>query len=278
MTNVSHIYNEKLTNPTKALDNINISFGSEKIIGIIGKSGSGKSTLAQTLNALIIPSLGEISLDDFTINKHMSLANINNLRRQVGLVFQFPEEQFFNPTVREEVSFALKYFKYKSERIHKQVSDALSIVGLDDTYLERNVFAMSSGEKRKVAIASVMVFNPKVLILDEPTVGLDFKSKKHLCQLIRKLKEIHHKTIIIISHDVDMLHTIADDIVVMDDGKIIISGPKDEVFKAGDTLAAIGIEVPQIIEFTGKVFMEKGIVLKHNEDIKELIKDIYRNV
>lgn len=278
INNVSHVYNEFTPFEHTVLQNVNLHLEDEKIIGIIGKSGSGKTTLVELLNALIIPSYGNIEIADFDIKKNIKLNNINALRRKVGLVFQFPEEQFFNPTVREEVSFALKNFRYKGDRIHKQVSEALSMVGLDDNYLERNVFNLSGGEKRKVAIASVMVFNPKVIILDEPTVGLDYKSKKKLMQLVKKLKDRYHKTIIIVSHDVDMLNVIADDIIVMDSGEVVMSGAKNEVFKNISLFHKYGLRLPSIVEFTGKVITDKGIILGRYTDIKDLIKDIYRHV
>ncbi|MDD2203007.1 MAG: ATP-binding cassette domain-containing protein [Bacilli bacterium] len=278
INNVNHIYNEFTPFAKKALDNINLSLESEKIIGIIGKAGSGKTTLVELLNALIIPSYGNVQVADFNIQKNMRLDNINKLRRKIGLVFQFPEDQFFNPTVREEVSFALKTFSYKSDRLHKQVSESLKLVGLDDNYLERKVSSLSGGEKRKVAIASVMVFNPKVLVLDEPTVGLDYKSQKKLLHLLKKLRNRYKKTVIIVSHDVDMLNLIADDIIVMDKGKVVASGTKREVFKNTSLFEKYGLNLPKIVEFIGKVRKEKGIKLGNHTDVKDLIKDIYRNV
>jgi energy-coupling factor transport system ATP-binding protein len=278
INDVSHIYNEFTPFEHLALEKINLTLEDEKIIGIVGKSGSGKTTLVQLLYALLVPSYGTINVGDFEIKKNMKTGNINDLRRMVGLVFQFPEEQFFNPTVREEVSFALKYFRYKSDRVHKQVSDALMMVGLDDSFLDRNVFNLSGGEKRKVAIASVLVFNPKIVVLDEPTVGLDQKSKKKLMQLIKILKDRYHKTVIIASHDVDMLNVIADDIVVMDSGRVVMSGSKVDVFKNAALFNRIGLRLPRIVEFTGKVVKEKGVILGRYTDIKDLIKDIYRHV
>ncbi len=277
-SNVTHIYNESTPFQHKALDDINLEIENEKITGVIGKTGSGKTTLIETLNALIIPSRGNIKIDNDVISKRKKIDNINDLRRKVGLVFQFPEEQFFNPTVREEVSFALKHFRYKNDRIHKQVSMALTMVGLDESYLERNVFMLSGGEKRKVAIASVLVFNPKVVVLDEPTVGLDNKSKKQLISLIKKLKDRYNKTVIIVTHDIDMLNLIVDNLIVMDKGKVIACGTKNEVFKNTSLFEEYDLRLPRIVEFTGKVIAKKGIILGRHTDIKDLIKDIYRNV
>ncbi len=277
LKDVGYIYNEGTPFSNKALEDINLNLNEEKIIGIIGKSGSGKTTLVQLLNGLFVPSKGSIQVGDFTIKKGMKLGNINDLRRKVGLVFQFPEEQFFNPTVKDEISFALKYFKYKNERINKQVSDALTMVGLDNEYLSRNVFNLSGGEKRKIAIASILVFNPKIVILDEPTVGLDYKSKKRMMDLIKKLKERYNKTVIIVSHDIDMLNVIADDIVVMNEGTVMMSGNKNEVFKNTSLFHEIGLRLPKIVEFTGKT-AKKGIILGKHTDIMDLMKDIYRNV
>lgn len=278
IANVKHIYNEHTPFSKVALEDINLDLNSEQIIGIVGKTGAGKTTLVEMLNALIIPSYGNVKIAGFDIRKGMNLGNINDLRRKVGLVFQLPEEQFFNPTVREEISFALKYFRYSHERIKKQVSKSLIMVGLDDSFLDRQLFTLSGGEKRKVAIASVMVFNPKVIVLDEPTVGLDYKSKKKLIQLIKILKEKYDKTVIVVSHDIDMLNVVADDIIVIDEGKVVIHGPKDEVFSNTEIFDKIGIRLPRIIEFTGKVMKEKGIKLGKHTDIKDLIKDIYRHV
>lgn len=275
---VNYIYNEGTPFSCKALNDINLSLNSEKVIGIIGKSGSGKTTLIEELNALLIPTSGEIKIDEFNVSKNMSKTNINDLRRKVGIVFQFPEEQFFNSTVKEEISFALKHFKYKNDKIQKQVSEALTIVGLDESYLDKNVFDLSAGEKRKIAIASIMVFNPKIVVLDEPTVGLDNRSKKRIVEIIKKLKDRYNKTVIIVSHDVDMLNVIADEIVVMDKGKILLYGPKKAVFNNTDIFLEYNLRLPRIVEFIGKVRSNKHIMLENNTDIKELIKDIYRNV
>lgn len=273
--NVSYIYNDNSPLKKKALSNINLEIKENKINGIIGRSGSGKTTLVELINALLIPTVGEIKIDEFLLKKNKKIANVNNLRVNIGLIFQFPEEQFFNLKVKDEIKFGMKYFKIKLPEIDKRCSDALTMVGLDDSYLDRDTFKLSSGEMRKVAIASVLAFNPKVVILDEPTIGLDSISKKNLISLIRRLKTRYNKTIIIISHDVDLLHEISDYIFVLDKGKLVLEGDKYEVFTSSQLLD-YGLEPPKIIEFEKLVQKKKNIKLGYRSDINDLIKDIYR--
>lgn len=278
--NVDYIYNKNLSIKNKVIDNINVSFKEGEITSIIGRSGSGKTTMAELMNALIFPSNGTIEIGSYLLNSKGIKNNkkINNLRVNVGLVFQFPEEQFFNMTVKDEISFGMKYFNYKTKDIDKRVSDALKMVGLGDDYLGRNPFTLSNGEKRKVAIASIIAFNPKVIILDEPTIGLDSSSKKNLLQLIRKLKQRLNKTIVLISHDIELVHQVSDYVIVLDNGNVIAEGDKYTVFKQEEMLKEYGIVVPKIIEFSNKVLDKKGIKIGYRDEINDLIKDIYRYV
>ena len=158
----------------------------------------------------------------------------------------------------------------------KRVSDALKMVGLDDSYLSRNPHTLSSGEKRKVAIASILVFNPQVIIFDEPTVGLDSNSKRNLMRLIKMLKNKYNKTIIIVTQDVDFLHKIVDYVYILEDGKVILEGDKYTVFSEVETLLKHGITVPKLVEFSHKVLKEKNIKMGYRDEINDLIKDIYR--
>ncbi len=278
--NVDYIYNKNSSIKNKVIDNINVSFKEGEITSIIGRSGSGKTTMAELMNALIFPSNGTIEIGSYLLNSKGIKNNkkINNLRVNVGLVFQFPEEQFFNMTVKDEISFGMKYFNYKTKDIDKRVSDALKMVGLGDDYLGRNPFTLSNGEKRKVAIASIIAFNPKVIILDEPTIGLDSSSKKNLLQLIRKLKQRLNKTIVLISHDIELVHQVSDYVIVLDNGNVIAEGDKYTVFKQEEMLKEYGIVVPKIIEFSNKVLDKKGIKIGYRDEINDLIKDIYRYV
>lgn len=272
--NISFSYNINTPIEKKVLKNINLLIKDNKITSIIGKSGSGKSTIAELIDLLLIPSSGKIFLD----NEEIKNSQIKKIRKDIGIVFQFPEEQFFNLTVEEEISFGLKYFKYKNDDIRKRVLDSLIMVGLDETYLNRNPFTLSNGEMRKVAIASTLALNPKVIIFDEPTIGLDENSKKNYIQLIRKLKNRYKKTIVLISHDLDLVHILSDYIYVINDGKVYMEGSKYDVFKRQEELEKINIKAPKIMEFSNIVKNKKGIKIGYRDNINDLIKDIYRYV
>ena len=273
---VFYVYNEKTPLSKMVLGDINTTFKEGKITGIMGKSGSGKTTLIELINALIIPTKGNIQVGSRVISKTRKIKNINNLRYKIGLVFQVPEEQFFCKTVKEEIEFGMKYFKKSVKSIEKHVSDALIMMGLDDSYLNRNPFTLSSGEMRKVAIASVLAFNPKIIILDEPTIGLDNKSKENLIKIIKLLKNRYKKTIIVVSNDTDLLLKISDNVILLDKGKIILEGNKYDVFK--QDISKYGLKRPKIIEFEQLVLEKKGIKICYRDDINDLMKDVYRYV
>ena len=186
--NVSYVYNPKTALKKVALKDINLTIQDGKINALIGTSGSGKTTLVELLNSILVPTKGKVIVDKDIISEKSQIKNINTLRRKVGIVFQFPEEQFFNLTVKKELEFGLLSFNYRTNEIDKRVSDALKMVGLDDSYLDRDPFKLSNGEQRKVAIASILIVNPKIIVFDEPTIGLDYESKKNFIKLIRMLR------------------------------------------------------------------------------------------
>ncbi len=273
---VFYVYNEKTALSKMALGDIDTTFKEGKITSIMGKSGSGKTTLIELINALIIPTKGNIQVGSRIISKTRKIKNINNLRYKIGLVFQMPEEQFFCSTVKEEIEFGMKYFNKSVKSIEKHVSDALIMMGLDDSYLNRNPFTLSSGEMRKVAIASILAFNPKVIILDEPTIGLDNKSKENLIKIIKLLKNRYKKTIIVVSNDADLLLKISDHVILLDKGKIVLEGNKYDFFK--QDISKYGLKRPKIIEFEQLVLEKKGIKIGYRDDINDLMKDVYRYV
>ena len=262
LKNVDFTYEKINYEKKEVLKNINMKFETGKITSIIGKSGSGKTTLLELIDNIIVPTKGEIIIED--VNK-------------IGFLFQFPEEQFFNQTVKKELEVILKLSDYKKD-INKRIYDVLEMVNLNEDYLNKNPFNLSSGEKRKLALASVLILNPKIILLDEPTIGLDDKDKNEMIKLIRMLKNRYNKTIIIASHDMNFIHKIADYIYVLDNKKIIMEGDKYTIFKQEEKLNKIKIKVPNLISFSNKVLKIKKIKIGYRDDINDLIKDIYRYV
>lgn len=262
----------------KGIRHINLSFHSNCIYGMVGASGSGKTTLLEMIDLLKFPMDGTLQIGKQQITQFTREKEITDIRRKIGFVFQFPEKQFSAPTVKDEIAMALYNYSYRLKEVNKRVKEALYMVGLDESYLERNPFTLSHGEMRKVAIASILIYNPKILLFDEPTVGLDAKSKKDFVKLIRKLKNDYKKLIIIASHDMDFIHYISDEIVALANGEVILSGPKYDVFMQVKKLKKYGIAIPRTILFSYKVETKKHVKIGYRDQINDLIKDIYRHV
>lgn len=269
LKNIDFVYKKINYQQKEVLENINIKFKEGKISSIIGKSGSGKTTLLEIINSLLIPTKGELIINNMSSK---------TVKKEIGMVFQFPEEQFFNQTVKQELELTLRLNDYKINQIDKRIIEVLAMVGLNDTYLNRNPFKLSNGEKRKLALAEVLILNPKVILLDEPTIGLDSKSKNDIIKLLRLLKNRYNKTIIIATHDMEFIHKITDYIYVLDNKNIILEGDKYKVFKQEKKLNKLGIKVPYTISFSNKVLETKNIKIGYRDDINDLIKDIYRYV
>lgn len=276
--NVGYIYNKDTKFSNSVLNGIDFNFKKGKVYSIVGKSGSGKTTILELINGLIMPTSGQIDIGNFKLEENRIISNINDLRVKVGLVFQFPEEQFFCNTVKKEIEFGMSCFKYKTSSIEKRIVDALIMVGLDESFLNRDPLTLSHSEKRLVAIASILAFNPAVVMLDEPTIGLDVSSKKNLIRLIKMLKTRYNKTIIVVSHDTDLLLKISDEVSVLEDGKIILTGNKYEVFSNEKILKQNNIKVPDLIKFSNLVKKKKNIKIGYRDEINDLMKDIYRYV
>lgn len=275
--NVKNVKYQYQNENSFVLKGINMHVEEGKITGILGKSGSGKTTLLEMFNALRIPSEGTIEIGDFCIGKNIDI-DVTNLRFQVGLVFQFPEDQFFALTVKEELELPLKFYNYNKNKIEERIISSLQMVGLDPSYLDKNPQTLSNGEKRKVALASILVLNPSILVLDEPTIGLDSESASNFIKLLRLLKRRYNKTIIIASHNTELLHKIVDYLYVINDGKVVLEGNKYDVFKQEKILKKYGIKVPKIMEFSNTVLEKKNKKIGYRDEINDLIKDIYRYV
>lgn len=267
----SYVCTDNATYIKTILSNIDLEINKETITAIMGNSGSGKTTLVEMLDGLVIPTSGSIKVGNNIIENTKKSINVKD---KVGIIFQNSIDQFFMDTVEKEISFAVKHLNKKIKDVKKHVIDSLIMVGLDESYLNRNPFSLSNGEKKKVAIASVLCINPKIIILDEPTIGLDNESIDNLISLLKRLKTRYQKTIIIVSKDSDFIHKIADKVVVLYEGKIVLSGTKYEVFTSN--IEKYGLKKPKIIEFEQLVRDKKNIRLLYRDEINDLMKDIYR--
>ncbi|MST51414.1 energy-coupling factor transporter ATPase [Hornefia butyriciproducens] len=255
--NLSYIYNEGLTSETVALDNINFDIYDGEVAGIIGHTGSGKSTLLQQLNGLLKPRGGTIIVGGTDITRPG--ISMRDVRRRVGLVFQYPEYQLFEETVALDVAFGPKNLGLREDEVDERVHDALELVGLDyDEVAGRSPFELSGGQKRRVAIAGVIAMKPQVLILDEPTAGLDPGSHDEIMAMIRKVHESQQNIILFVSHNMEDVAALSDKVMVMDRGKLITVGTPKEVFRQRDRLAAIALDVPPVTEMMFQL-KERGI-------------------
>lgn len=242
---LNYVYDINTPYELKALNDINIEIQKGEIVGLIGHTGSGKSTFIQHLNGLLKPSSGEIQISDMVINKDKK--NLQALRKHVGLVFQYPEYQLFEETVYKDIAFGPKNIGKTEREIDELVREAMEHVGLNfDEVSEKAPFELSGGQKRKVAIAGVLAMNPDILILDEPTAGLDPKSRDELLKHIKSLHDEKNMTIIYVTHSMEEVARLASRVIVMHQGKIVYDDKPTKVFENVDALKAIGLDVPQM--------------------------------
>lgn len=257
--NLTHIYDKGLPTEQKALDDVSFTVEDGQLLGVIGHTGSGKSTLLQHLNGLLKPNSGRIVVGGTDITAPgVSMVGI---RKKVGLVFQYPEYQLFEETVAQDVAFGPKNLGLSEEEIQERVREALELVGLNyEAIKDRSPFELSGGQKRRVAIAGVIAMRPEVLILDEPTAGLDPKAHQDVLHMI---EEVHSKTgniIILVSHNMADIANLSDKVIVIDSGHLVTAGTPKEVFSQKEELWAVGLDLPPITEFT-EILREKGIPL-----------------
>ena len=249
--NLSYVYNPESPFETKALDNINLEVEKGDFVGLIGHTGSGKSTLVQHLNGLIRPTEGRIIIDGIDITKKET--KLRAIRQEVGLVFQYPEYQLFEETVYKDIAFGPKNLGLNETEVDSRVKKAMELVGLDfEKIKDRSPFELSGGQKRRVAIAGVVAMNPKVLILDEPTAGLDPKGRDEILGEIQGLYEKENMTIILVSHSMEDIAKLVNKIVVMHKGKIAMEGAPREIFKNQERLEDLGLGIPQVTYFMKK--------------------------
>ncbi|MGM1458955.1 MAG: ATP-binding cassette domain-containing protein, partial [Columbia Basin potato purple top phytoplasma] len=254
--NVTFYYNKK---EKPALNDINLNIESkDDFIAIIGKIGSGKSTLVQLMNGLLLPSKGYLDIFGEIIDKRVLPQNLISLKKKIGLVFQFPENQIFENTILKDVMFGPKNFNKTDAEAKEQAIKALKQVGITQDLFEKSPFKLSGGQQRKVAIAGVLALEPSILILDEPTRGLDVCSKKDIMNFLKKTNQKKRNTIIFITHDMDLIAEYANKIILLDKGKIIFFGPKEDFFQ-NHNLSQFGLSEPQTFQLLKFLNHELGI-------------------
>ena len=260
--NLTHVYMPKSPFEKIALDNVSIEIADGDFVALIGHTGSGKSTLIQHMNGLLKPSKGKILVDGIDITaKGVKLTDI---RKKVGLVFQYAEYQLFEETIEKDIAFGPKNLGLSEEEISKRVKKSIEMVGLNyEVYKNKSPFDLSGGQKRRVAIAGVIAMEPKTLILDEPTAGLDPKGRDDVLKQIQRLHKEYGMTIILVSHSMEDVAKIALKVVVMNQGKVVLQGTPKEIFKEVETLEKIGLGVPQVT-YLMQALKAKGFKVSDN--------------
>lgn len=259
LRNVSYVYMQGGAFEKKALDNVSLDIGKGEFIGLIGHTGSGKSTLIQLINGLLKPTSGQIIVDgtDLTDKK----VKMRGVRFKVGLVMQYPEYQLFEETVFKDIAFGPSNMGLDSDEIKRRVEFAANLVGLKPELLEKSPFDLSGGQKRRAAIAGVLAMEPQVLILDEPTAGLDPAGRDEILFKIKDMHERMNLTVVLVSHSMEDVAKLADRILVMNGGKAEMFDIPERVFAHGDRLREIGLNVPQITRITDEL-RKRGLPIK----------------
>lgn len=256
--NLSLVYGKGTPFEKKAVDNVNFEINKGEVIGIIGHTGSGKSSLVQMLNGLFKPTSGTVYFDGKDIFANPK--ELRKLRFNIGLVFQYPENQLFEDTVAKDIAFGPKNMGLSQEEINERVRRAANFAGLREELLERSPFDLSGGEKRRAAIAGVIAMEPEVLILDEPTAGLDPVGKDVLLSQIEAYHKESGNTVLLVSHNMEDIARISDRVLVMNDSHLIMLDTPEKVFSRADELKAMGLRIPEITEITIKL-KEAGVPL-----------------
>lgn len=273
--NLFYTYLPKSPVQTEALKDVSLTIEEHSFVALLGQTGSGKSTLIQNLNALLIPTQGEVIIDDFVVtNSKRKNKKIKQLRKKVGLVFQFPEYQLFEETVEKDVAFGAKNFGAKNDDALKKAHYALRSVGIDESYFKRSPFELSGGEKRRVAIAGILAIEPDILVLDEPTAGLDPKGTNDIMRLVQQMHE-DGKTIILVTHDMNLVMKYCQKVYVLKEGVLAFEGTPSALFQqiADD----VSIEIPPLYRLAKKL-SDQGLPIcfekiRKSEDLIKQIQD-----
>lgn len=286
LKDVSYIYNEKTPYEKKVLTNINLTIEEGHYTVIVGKTGSGKSTLIEHFNGLLIPTSGEVNVDEMVIvapknkKERRELAKkLREFRKSVSVLFQFSEQQLFETTVLKDIIFAPLNYGISEEEAIERAKELITLVGLDESYLEKSPFELSGGEMRKVALCGILALEPKVLILDEPTVALDYRSREEIMDMVKTLQKEKKMTIVLVTHNMDYVLKYADIVHVINSGEIAFSGLPEELFSNKELLKDNSLELPEILKFYYKLKEQNidiGLFPREYKELTDSLKNMIK--
>ena len=260
LKNVSYTYNYKTPYAREVLKDINLKIDEGSYTVIVGKTGSGKSTLIEHINGLLLPTKGEVAVDNILITNPQSkkerrelAKKLRILRQDVAVLFQFSEQQLFETSVLKDIIFAPLNYGVEEEKAISKAKELIKLVGLDESYLDKSPFELSGGEMRKVALCGVLALEPKVLILDEPTVALDYQSREEIMAMVKKLKEEFDMTIVLVTHNMDYVLEYADKVFVLKNGEVSFEGRVEDLFLNEQVLKDNSLELPEVLKFYKKL-------------------------
>ena len=273
--NVSYIYQPNTPFAHKAIEDLSFRVESGTFMAIIGHTGSGKSTLIQHLNGLTVPTEGEVMIGNYRLSKDDKPKNMKELRSRVGVVFQYPEHQLFEETVAKDIAFGPQNFGAKEDEIRLRTKSIIPAVGLDETVLERSPFDLSGGQMRRVAIAGVLAVKPDVLVLDEPTAGLDPRGQKEIMDMFYKLHKEQGLTTILVTHSMEDALKYADQVLILNKGTKFMEGTPLEVFNEKEALQSVQLDVPEIVQFLNRFEERFGHTIPFKkQSVKEIAQSI----
>lgn len=253
---VSYIYQQNTPFEHKALSHVSFHIPSGAFVAIVGHTGSGKSTLLQHLNGLVTPSMGEVTIGDFRLTADEKPKNMKDLRSRVGVVFQYPEHQLFEETVEKDIAFGPMNFGVPEQEVKQRIRQVTPIVGLSESLLKRSPFDLSGGQMRRVAIAGVLAVNPDILVLDEPTAGLDPRGQNEMMDMFYQMHDEQNLTTVLVTHSMEDAVKYADYVLILNEGALYMEGKPEDVLTRQEALNDVQLDVPEIIQFINR-FNEK---------------------
>lgn len=285
LKNISYTYNYKTPYAREVLKDINLKIDEGSYTVIVGKTGSGKSTLIEHINGLLLPTKGEVAVDNILITNPQSkkerrelAKKLKILRQDVAVLFQFSEQQLFETSVLKDIVFAPLNYGVTEEKAILKAKELIKLVGLDESYLDKSPFELSGGEMRKVALCGVLALEPKVLILDEPTVALDYQSREEIMAMVKRLKEEFDMTIVLVTHNMDYVLEYADKVFVLKNGEISFEGKVEDLFLNEQVLKENSLELPEVLKFYKKLEANNIVLDVFPRKYEELINALKNKI